>query len=222
MKVFFTAFALLAVFLAAYPFIFDDGSRHDKVKGLPWQIAVDDRGVTSVFGVSPGNSTLADAMTVLGDDAELAIVEAKGEAGSLEMYYGHYRAGLISGKMILLAGANEDDLIQWKRSAVKVDYMASGLARKYSLDSDNLPVILDSVIQTITFIPAVNLDEEIVIGRFGQPEQKVPVNADLTHYLYPKLGLDIALSQTQKDVLQYVSPPAFGLLSVPLLPEVKP
>jgi len=219
MKIFFISFALLAVLLAVYPFVFDESEPGQKVEGLPWQIELGVNGASTVFGLTPGKSSLADAVSVLGDDAQLAIVESKGEVGTLEMYFGHYRAGLISGKMILQAEVAPETLEIWKQAAVKVDYMPSGLARKYTLDSDNLPIILESVVQNITFIPAVNLDEAIVLGRFGEPQEKIVLNETLTHYLYPSMGLDIALSSEQKDVLQYVAPAEFENLRAPLLKD---
>lgn len=222
MKIFFISFALLAILLAVYPFVFDASESSQKVEGLPWQIDLAVDGASTVFGVTPGKSSLADAVSVLGNDAQLAIVESKGEEGTLEMYFAHYRAGLISGKMILQADVAPEILEVWKQAAVHVDYMQSGLARKYTLDSDDLPAILESVVQNITFIPAVNLDAAIVLGRFGEPQEKIMVNETLTHYLYPSLGLDIALSSEQKDVLQYVSPDQFSRLRQPLLEQLTP
>ncbi len=216
MKVFFTLFAVLAIFLAAYPFVFDTEGGAERLTGLPWQIEVGADGGSRVFGIAPGSSSFAEVIAVLGDDAELAIVAAKGETGTLEMYFGHYRSGLISGKMILQAAVSPDLLEHWKQTAVKVDYMPSGMARKYILDSDELPAILESVVQNITFIPAVNLDEETILARFGTPEERMQINEQLTHYLYPALGLDIALSGQQKDVLQYVTPADFERLRTPL------
>jgi len=216
-KLFFSLFALFAIALAVYPFVFRDEHGAEKVEGLPWQISRRDDGAIEVFGLIPGESTLADAIATLGDDAELAIITARDETGELEMYYGHYRAGLISGKMILQADASDSQLAQWKREAVKVAYMPSGTARKYLLDSDSLPQILQTAITGITFIPAINLDEAIILARFGQPERVLRVNAHLVHYLYRPMGLDIALSDGQKDVLQYVRPDDFDRLEQPLL-----
>lgn len=222
MKTLFSIFALVVVLVGVYLFKLHDGSESIKVQGLPWQIETFADGSSQVFGIKPGKSTLADAIAVLGNDAELAIIAKKNERGKLEMYFGHYRAGLITGKMVLQARVDKARLIQWKENAVKVEYMANGLARKYLLDSDSLPSILKSKVQSITFIPAANLDDKLIIARFGKPAEKIKINADLTHYLYPSLGLDIALSASQKDVLQYVEPTDFERLKRPLEHLAKP
>jgi len=216
MKIFFTIFALLAVMLAVYPFLGDE-KKGDSVTGLPWQIDILDDGSTQVFGLHIGVSRLADAGAALGDDMELAIIASTDveEVGSLEMYYGHYRAGLLSGKLILHTSTSDDRLKQWRNNAEKSDYMPSGYAKKYTLSAGDKPQVMKETISGITFIPAVNLDEEIVLARFGEPAERIEQPGS-THYLYPEKGLDIAIHERSKEVMQYVSPNSFDSLVQPL------
>ena len=95
MRRFLPTFLLITLVLAIYPFIGKDENTGG-VTGLPWQIQVLPDGSTEVFGVIPGQTTLGEAAAHLGADMELAVMVAKGEQGSLEMYYGQYRAGLLS------------------------------------------------------------------------------------------------------------------------------
>jgi hypothetical protein len=213
-KIFFTLFALLAVVLAVYPF-FDQSESPETLSGLPWQIETLPDGSTEVFGLHVGSSRLSDALEILGGDMDLAIIAAADEPGNLEMYYGHYKAGLLSGKLILQTHASEQDIKRWSDNSPKFDYMASGLAKKHILLDDDLPQVLDQVIISLTFIPAVNLDEEVLLARFGEPETRIQLSG-VTHYLYPEKGLDIALHENSKEVLQYVSPDAFQQLVQPL------
>lgn len=216
MKIFFAIFALLAIMLAVYPFLGDE-QQGGSVTGLPWQIDILDDGSTQVFGLNIGVSRLADASAVLGDDMELAIIASTDveEVGSLEMYYGHYRAGLLSGKLILRTSTTEDRLMQWRDNAEKSDYMSSGYAKKYTLSARDKPQVLQETISGITFIPAVNLDEETVLARFGEPAERIELPGT-THYLYPQKGLDIAVHESSKEVMQYVSPKRFESLVQPL------
>lgn len=217
MKTFLSILFVLAVILAAYPF-FNPSNNQQALTGLPWQIEVMPDGSTQVFGLHIGVSRLADAVATLGNDMELAVIAATDEAGNLEMYYGHYRAGLLSGKIVLLSDATAEDVQRWRGNAVKEAYMASGYAKKYFLAKEDLTEAFDGVITSLTFIPSVNLDEALVLARFGEPEKRVPGDA-VTHYLYPEKGLDISIYTNAKDVLQYVSPGAFGQLTQPLLQQ---
>ena len=214
MKIFFALFFLLAIILAAYPFL-DQSEKTETLSGLPWQIEIQADGSTRVFGLHIGRDTLADAIEILGDDFELAIIAASDETGSLEMYFGHYKAGLLSGKLVLLTDINVQTLKSWRNHAVKSEYMATGKAKKYALSTDDMPRALDEVIIGVTFIPAVNLDEEVILARFGIPENRVQ-SAGVVHYQYPDKGLDIALHEHAKEVLQYVEPDAFQNLLQPL------
>jgi len=110
-KIFFILFALLAVLLAAYPFL-DQSEKTETLTGLPWQIEIQADGSTQVFGLHIGKSRLSDAIEILGGDMDLAIIAATDadESGNLEMYYGHYKAGLLSGKLVLQTHASEQDI----------------------------------------------------------------------------------------------------------------
>ena len=228
MKIFFTLFIVVGIMLAAYPF-FDASKKTETLRGLPWQIEVLQDGSTQVFGLHVGVSRLSDALKILGDDMEVAIVAATGaatdsainsatigEAGSLEMYYGHYRAGLLSGKLVLQTDISAQKIQNWRTNALRFEYMETGLAKKYILSPDDLPQVYDETIVGLTFIPSVNLDEKVILTRFGEPAQRVSF-AGVTHYLYPAKGLDIALHEDSKEVLQYVTPDAFEQLVKPLL-----
>lgn len=215
MKTFLSILFVLVVILAAYPFL-NPSDNQQTLTGLPWQIDVMPDGSTQVFGLHIGVSRLAEAVAALGNDMELAVIAATDEAGNLEMYYGHYRAGLLSGKLVLLSDATAQEVQRWRDNAVREEYMASGYAKKYFLSKADLAQALDGVITGVTFIPSVNLDEALVLARFGEPEKRVPGDA-VTHYLYPAKGLDISIYAQAKDVLQYVSPSAFGQLTQPLL-----
>jgi len=213
-KIFFTLFALLAILLAIYPFL-DQSEKPETLTGLPWQIEIQADGSTQVFGLHIGVSSLADVIEKLGSDMELAIIASSDEAGNLEMYYGHYRAGLLSGKLVIQTEISEQNILRWRDNAVKSEYMASGEAKKYFLSADDLPQVLNEIIIGLTFIPAVNLDEEVILARFGEAEQRIQLK-DATHFLYPAKGLDVVFHENAKEVLQYVSPDAFQQLVEPL------
>lgn len=221
MKIFFSLFLFVAIVLAVYPFL-NESESPEPLTGLPWQIDVLADGSTQVFGLHIGVSSLADAIKVLGTDMELAIVvatdgdsETAPEIGNLEMYYGHYRTGLLSGKLVIQTDIAPQKIQQWRDNAVKFEYMASGRAKKHFLSPDDLPQIFEETISGLTFIPAANLDEEVILARFGKPEKRIKLSG-VEHFLYPKKGLDIALHENSKEVLQYVKPQLFQQLLSPL------
>lgn len=129
MKTLFLLFSLLIAVLLVYPFL-NESKNTEVVTGLPWQLDVLPDGSTRVFGLHLGMSRLSDVLRILGeDDMELAIIAATDEVGSLEMYYGHYRAGVITGRLVVRASASEQNIKAWRKNAPKFDYTANGQAK---------------------------------------------------------------------------------------------
>ena len=205
---------ILAAFLSLKP-----ASEHsaEKIKGLPWQIDIRPDGRSNIFGVTLGRSTLGQARDQLGDDMELAIIAAADQdTGGLEMYYGHYKAGFISGKLVVAARVAPDVVIRLAEHAIKSKYLENG-ARKFTVNPDDLPVALQAPVESITFIPAVNIDQASALKRFGPAGKTLHTGEQVTHLLYPDKGLDLIINGKGKEVLQYVAPGDFArLIEAPL------
>ena len=182
----------------------DTQNDNEVVTGFPWQIERLSNGSTRVFGIVPGQTPLGVAMAQLGNDNELAIIATPGETGSLEVYYSHYTAGLIQGKLILVADIAPDTL-----AAMQMRARRKGGTHRLLLDESDLPAARGATVRAITFMPTFDLDEEITRTRFGMPAEVLPVSAQERHLLYPGLGLDIVLNADGKDILQYLSPGDF-------------
>ncbi len=188
----------------------------ENISGLPWQIEILPGGLSNVFGITLGQSTLADARDRLGDDMTLAIIVASDQdrdPGGLEMFYSHFRAGVFSGKLVLSAEIAPEVLTQMIERAVKFGYMDSG-ARKFTLNPDGLSTALQAPVASVTFIPTVNIDETSAIKRFGPAAETIRTSEQVTHLLYPDKGLDLIINEKGKEVLQYVAPRDFERLMI--------
>lgn len=212
-----TVLALLAPL--AWVFI-DEAPSPETESGYPWQIDLPEPGQSRVFGLQPGLSTLAEAGALFGPDIDIAIVAPPGQAASLEAYFESVQMGRITGKLVLSIDADDASLAAMRERAAKVEYMDS-TTRKISLNREDLANARGRAIRAITFIPSSNLDEEIVLQRFGVPAMRIRVSEDREHFLYPDKGLDLALDRRTREVLQYVAPSDFERLSKPLLEHVK-
>lgn len=212
-------FAIIIVALLALPLLFmpDDGGRVEQpAEGLPWQIDKLPDGQTRVFGLIPGVSTLDEARRRLGPDAQVAMIVAKGETGSVEAYYETLAAGFISGKMILTLETTLPQREAMLKRAVKAEFM-EGTTRRITLADQDLQELGKARILGFTFIPSAQLSEDIVLQRFGQPVERLKTGEHTEHYLYPDLGLDLRLDAKGKEVLQYIAPREFHRLRDPLL-----
>lgn len=186
---------------------------------LPWQIEQLNEGGTRIFGIRPGQTRVIEALSILGEDHDLAIIIDQADKAGLEIYYSHFKAGPLAGKLILSVNTTTVDLEAMAEDANKADFMASG-ARKFELNRKDLNSIQTLSIKGISFLPSASLSREIIEQRFGKAEKEFMVDKDL-YFLYPKLGLSITLNDKTKEVLQYVHPDDFASLRAPLETRVK-
>lgn len=218
------AFSLIAliIFALIIPFLIPGAGQQDGVdpnSNLPWQIAVDGEGGSSVFGLKLGVSTLGEVRQRLGDEIEVAIIAEPDELGTLEGYYGQVPLGFVLAKMIVTVDAKNELISVMRDRALKAKHMES-LTRKITLQPSDLAVADQLPVRAISVIPTVNLDEATIIQRFGEPGERIVLSEKRTHLLYPKLGLDVLVDADGKELLQYVAPQQFAALREPLLLEL--
>jgi hypothetical protein len=219
------ALSLIAFILVALivPFLVPGIGKQEGVdpnKNLPWQIETDGQGGSAVFGLRPGVSTLAEVRQQLCPEIEVAIIAEPNEAGALEGYCSQVPLGFVLARVIVTAELAPERLAAMRERALKSKNMESA-TRKITLHPDDLLAAEQLPVKAIAVIPAVNLDEETVVQRFGPPGERLVVSEERVHLLYPAKGLDILVDSKGKELLQYVAPRHFATLRDPLLAAEK-
>jgi hypothetical protein len=172
---------------------------------LPWHIQQLENNTTRVFNITLGETTFQQAGKALGMDKELAILIDQDDKPRLEMYYPRFKAGPITGKLIVMANINEDRLARLVEKIETGEYLTSG-ARKFIPHDTELDSVNDAPVKQLVLLPTVSLDEEIINKRFGPANEVIKIGELATYYIFPEKGLAIALYSEGKDVLQYVHP----------------
>ncbi len=181
----------------------------ERARGAPpWLLESLPDGATRVLGLVPGRSTLADALLLFGPAVEAAVFETPDGTLSAEAYYSKVSPGGLTGRLILSLQLDEGTLVTLRDHSPERKMQRTGNAR-LEIAARDAASVNRAVIRGMTFVPTADLDEEILGARFGQPEERVRVDENTTHWLYPSRGLDIALNRKGKDVLQYVHPEDF-------------
>lgn len=200
--------------------------------GLPWEITNLPDGASRILGaqglvLSPDPtqaSTLADVQRLWPIETQIAIVEAPGEAGALEAFVDPAQLGFVTGKLVVSTRLSTEALQTMKARATKVEFMES-TTRRYTLSPDDLAQALKTPISAVSLVPQAQLDTATLTQRFGEPSQRVTLEqggATVEHLLYPAQGLDIAVSERGKEVMQYVAPAQFDRLRQPLQAQPRP
>ncbi len=185
---------------------------------LPWQVELHSDETSSVFGIQLEHTRVDELIEALGIEYELAIISDSNDRNGLEIYYSYFSAGPIKGKLIAQVSADHNELEAMQARASSSSYTSSG-SRKFMLNATDLAQIQSWTINSLSLIPAANLDEEIVLSRFGQPAQRITTQHGSEHFLYPNIGVDIALNEKAKELIQYVAPRHFDQLVKPLQQE---
>jgi len=215
------ALSLIALVLLALivPFFIPGAGQQAGINpnsNLPWQIAVDGEGGSTVFGLQPGVSTLGDVRQRLGSEIEVAIIAEPNEIGTLEGYYAQVPLGFVLAKMVVTVDVPDAAISAMRERALKAKHMES-TTRRITLHPDDLAAAEQLRVRAIAVIPTSNLDEATIIQRFGEPGERIVVSDKRTHLLYPAQGLDVLVDQGGKELLQYVAPRDFARLREPLL-----
>lgn len=180
---------------------------HNMQHGLPWQVEIDN-GNNRVFGITIGNSTLADAISLVDSDGELAILERYQQQGAVEYYYSYFKSGPLQGKLVLVLEADPAAIEAFKTGAASQQYLENG-TKKYTLDQSQYQEVEKLTVRSITFSPTARIDKVMIEQKFGEAKAHIITGENITHLLYPEIGLDALINTKGKDLLQYVSPRSF-------------
>lgn len=182
---------------------------------MPWQIETHPDGTSTVFGITLESTSVDELRNTLGVDHELAIISDRQDNSGLEVYYGYFSTGPITGKLIARVEADTETLWAMQERAAKAEYLDTG-SRKFFLNAEDLERVRPWPVISLSLVPSANLDAELVQGVFGPAAERIHSQEGTEHFLYPDKGLEVIVNDKGKEVLQYVAPRSFGQLLEPL------
>lgn len=194
----------------------------NEIQNYPWQISIMENGKSKVFGIVLTETALQRVNQILNNQPKLAIFEQNRKI-SLEAYYKNVTRGGLIGDFIFTLDASNKQLDQLKQKSLK-QILLKNNGRRYDLGKNALQTVNKWKVKYLSYVPMVQLDEKIIIKRFGIPAKKIQSiiktteskNSANWHFLYPEKGLDIIINENGKDLFQYVMPENFNLLLEPL------
>ncbi|TNF34729.1 MAG: hypothetical protein EP315_06820 [Gammaproteobacteria bacterium] len=182
--------------------------------GLPWQIETTADGSSRIFQIHLGNTTLHQAEVLFNETAEITLFAPRDQQAVIEAYFNDISIAGLKAKLVVTLDLSQDTINDIFNRGERISTMGSG-TRKVTLSDTDANMVRNTAITTLTYIPAVNLDAELIQKRFGKPNSIIKEN-DAEHWLYPEKGLDVILNQNAKEVLQYTLPKDFDKILQPL------
>lgn len=188
-------------------------------QGLPWQIQPDGQGGSRVFGLPLGTATLREVELLWNQDLKVALIAARGQTPALEAYVETFRAGFVTGKLVVALQPPAGWTAQaWERSPrgeVNAAQGGSGTVRQRELAPEDRLQARDWPVAALSFVPSARLDEATVLQRFGPGAERHAGPDGVVQLLYPALGVAVALPPAEGEtarsraLIQYVAPRDF-------------
>jgi hypothetical protein len=218
-----TPFIILAIVLVilAVAILAPGGRTVDSKPILPWQIAILDDGSPRVFELTLGISPLSQAVQLLSEAPTLNLFRSPSGEFSIEAYFQRVALSGLRADFILTLEIDPQLATQMFERGLRISQLGSG-SKKVNLSEADIQLAMGSPIRHITYIPATDLDAELIERYFGKPDQIIDDPEGGAHWLYPNKGLDIALNPDTKEVFQYIHPQQFKQLLDPLLQQADP
>jgi hypothetical protein len=193
--------SLVAIALAV---LLPGGRKVDANPKLPWEIKVNTNNEVEVFGLTLNRSSLNEAQAIFQDQGEITMFIPKMGEPSLEAYF----------ERVFLSGLRADIILVLKVESAQLQGMfnrgsrisrSSEAIHKVQLSSQDLLLAPTLPIELINYIPAANLDESLILSRFGEPSEKIiEVETGVTHWIYPDIGVSIGVNPEGKELIQYM------------------
>lgn len=210
--------ALALFFIAWYVLLQAPEDAAQSPATLPWNITHPTPETTQVFGVTLGKTSLDDAAHNFKYEAETEVSLFKPTEGpmSVEAFTDEVNFNGLKAKMNMTVDLSQEVMQGMYERGLRMNSTPSG--KRITLTADDLAVVRNTPINSLTYLPAARLDESIISKRFGIPSERIrEKDTGVIHWLYAQHGLDVVLSGNKKPVLQYVPLKDFERLRTPLL-----
>lgn len=193
--------SLVAVALAI---LLPGGRQADPNPKLPWEVRLTPAGTVNVFELSLDNSSLQEARRVFQMEGEINLFIGGDGKPALEAYFERVFLSGLRADFVLVLEADETLLQQLYDRGSRIS-LSSDTTRKVELGSEDRQLVSKLPIHLINYIPYANLDEALVVSRFGKPAQRITeTETGITHWIYPDRGVSIGLNPEGKELIQYM------------------
>lgn len=189
-------------------------SAHD-LDTLPWNISHPTPDTTRVFGVTLGKNTLGEAEDAFKVQAEISLFKPADANMAVEAFIEEVNFNGLKAKIVMTVAISQEELQGIFGRGLRMNSTPGG--KRITLTPDDLERVRKAPITSLAYLPALRLEEAVLAKRFGAPAERVrETQSGAVHWLYPQHGLDVALGDKEKPVLQYVATKDFELLRAPL------
>jgi len=206
----------LSMVALAVAILLPGGRPPDSDPALPWKISVGPNGRTSVLGLELGTSALADAQTRFAESGSTNLFIAPEGSLSIETFFDKIYLSGLKADIVLTLAVPPEQAQQMLSRGIRSAGLGDG-SKKITPSPEDIERLSSAPISAITYLPATDLEPDLLERLFGPPSRRIQEpSTEITHWLYPKLGLDVVVNLQGPEVFQYVDPGKIAQLVEPL------
>ncbi len=210
----YSVIALVAVLILGLAFF--QGDQPADKSDLPWHIEHPTADTSRIFGITLGLSNTSEAEQHFKEVAKPILFKSHSGQLAVEVFFEEVKLAGLKARIVLSIAVPDAELSGMYERGLRMN--ATGSGKEITLTPDDIARVFTMPISSLTYMPAVRLEDAIFAKRFGQPQLRIRERkSGAVHWLYPQHGLDIALGGGEKPLLQYVAPKDFDKLTQPLL-----
>lgn len=214
-------YLLGAAVLAFIAIMLFPGREADPNPKLPWDVTHDEQGRTRVFTFTLGESTFADVRALFNEEGKVNLFAEPDGSHTVEVYFDQIYLSGLRADFVLTLDISDDTAAAMYNRGLRISQLPSG-SKKVKLSPEDVDILLDAPVRTITYLPVAQLEADLLERRFGAPAEKIREANGVTHWLYPERGLDIGRDPDGGIVIQYVNPQVFEAIVAPLREQAAP
>src|SRR5574340_1845124 len=161
--------AVLSLLLFAGSF-FMPGRPGDK-GGLPWHIEHPTPDTTRVFGLTLGQSTSNEAERLFREEAKSSLFKSPDGKLVAEMFFEQVTLAGLKSRIVATIAVPDPELQGMYERGLRISGTGSG--KKITLAPEDVGRVRALPITSLTYMPSVRLEEEVIGKRFGRPAQRI-------------------------------------------------
>ena len=175
------------------------GQRESRVTGhMPWEVNVLDDGKVRAFGITLGKTQIQDANQILASFPEVRLVSDENNQYKLMAIYDDLNIGGFIAKLELQYELDEQQLAELQTRATAI-----ADTNYYKLASETEMGLLTHKVTALVYKPSIDYDMDMILQRFGQPDEELKINDHLQKWSYQDQGLDILINSQGLDEFHY-------------------
>ena len=170
----------------------------------PWDVVTADSGSIHVFGMTIGKTTIKKSEQLFENTAETQLFIEPGNSDKQQLIAAH-KALIISGVIseLQLVYQLEQNTLNELYSSLDITPETQEARLSYSISPELKESYSSAPIANITYIPSINYGEEVILQRFGTPQEVRTISDTERYWLYPEIGLEILLHSNQAEHFIY-------------------